>query len=755
MVDVDYYINMPQFLAENFRPIFVYTFQPSNVARTDGEYKYCFHIDGSVEYIVSGGATYKHHVWNYDGDSVKAKSWWNFCGFKILREITSFSLERRQVDDDHQLILLAPLCRYKGVAAWVADIVLDGRELERLNPVEGKFTRLMTNESDGLFVHTGLAGNFVGCSMATTDDVSLNISSRVPKLDLQLAQVRRIPSLKGEPTVAWEYHREKLGAQVPSMVSTAQPRVKHYQIVKVLDDYEPEAKPAIVAFMDPLLDGAFAPDLCQANDSRSIETRVNKVKDSTTLTPFVSKVIAEFVSLFCEGHEQQLKPVEISDVFERQSTPQQRRILAVADMTTTQDRKVDSFMKREAYQNVTDPRNISTINGVDKRDYSTFMYALAEYIKKFDWYAFGKSPLELARRVAEVCELSENGAGNTDFSRMDGRVGEVPRTLERQICMRLFHSDYHPELLELLRSQTGLRGRTRFGVTYESGDSRLSGSPETSAFNTLLSAFTAYLTFRRTKTNGRFFTPREAWVRLGVYGGDDGLTADFDAGIYTTSATMVGQVLTCEVIPRGRTGIKFLARLYGPEVWFGNCNSMCDLPRTMSKFHTTVTLPATVRDVDKLIDKTYALSLTDANTPLVGPYAKQVLKHKPKKFVFKNHGRKWQAEIDPDVQYPNVYGDWMMDVAKAALPEFSFGQFNDWINGDRTLDELMHCPQFTPPVEAKPAKGGITIVNGDVVAEEAIDDMDTSPPVKEAKAPPAARKRSRARKPKKDRVSRK
>jgi len=447
-------------------------------------------------------------------------------------------------------------------------------------------------------------------------------------------------------------------------------------------------------------------------------------------------------------------PVDIEEVFNRQNKPQQRRILNESDLLPHGDRKVASFVKREAYQKITDPRNISTINGCDKRDYSAFMYAFSEHMKEFEWYAFGKSPVELASRVSEICQNAVYGAGNTDFHRMDGSVGEVARSLEKALMMAMFRHEYHDELHELMRSQVSLTGRTRFGVTYQTLLSRLSGSPETSPFNTSLSAFTAFLNFRMTKCEGKYYTGEEAWQRLGVYGGDDGLTADADARIYAAAAKRVGQNLTCEMIPRGSVGVKFLARLYGPEVWFGDCNSMCDLPRTMSKFHTTVALPESIKAVDKLIDKAHALSLTDSNTPVVGPFVRAVLKHKPKKFVFKNYGRKWMPESDPHKQYPNAYAIWMDEVAAASLPEFSFGQFNDWINGDRSLNDLMQAPCFHPEVEVKPAKGDITILNGEVMNPPSPDDMDTSPPPEEKKAPPPTRIRSRARKAKKDRPSR-
>ena len=173
---------------------------------------------------------------------------------------------------------------------------------------------------------------------------------------------------------------------------------------------------------------------------------------------------------------------------------------------------------------MTDPRAISQIEGPVKLAYSQFIYALSDALKGFEWYAFGKTPRKIAERIAQLCFRAESHADNTDYSRQDGRVNEVVRLFERMLMLALFHPSFHVEMLKLMRSQTGLRARTTFGVKYDTGYARASGSPETSAFNTILNAFIAYLAFRMTRVDGRYLKPEEAWARLGIYGGDDSLT---------------------------------------------------------------------------------------------------------------------------------------------------------------------------------------------------------------------------------------
>jgi len=150
MVDVDHYVDMNEFLTDNFQPLLVYTFQPRRVAREKGEFSYTFNAKNEVEYRVSGGGFYSHPVWNYSGDSLKFAK--RFCGFAY--KLSVYQLERKQMDEDHQLLLLAPLVEFSGLSAFVADIFLAGETLKRLQVAIGRYTRMFVQRNDGLTVST-------------------------------------------------------------------------------------------------------------------------------------------------------------------------------------------------------------------------------------------------------------------------------------------------------------------------------------------------------------------------------------------------------------------------------------------------------------------------------------------------------------------------------------------------------------------------------------------------------------------------
>jgi hypothetical protein len=723
MVDVDYYVDMPRHLSRNFRPLVLYTFQPSKAAKSDGEYKYCFERDGTVRYTVSGGGEYRHKIWNWKGDSVSAER--NCCGIPLTYSV--FSIERRNVDEDHQLVLLTPLKKFKGLYALLAKFRAKALPLERVDPVDGDFVRLLANGPDGLVVSTSKVGSHLCAEVSVEVDEAIASAAKTTANRITHGTVRSKMIKEGEQNrnftgseILLEYHmRGGTRSERVDIMSAVRP----FQWVKNYQDYEPE-KPAMVAFMSPLYDGAFVPDNCRNNDERMVEERVVKLrKPSAKASPFLITAMKEFITLFVR-ETGTLTPVEEEVVYERQNKPSQRRILDEAQHGLVEG-KSKIFKKNEAYSTVTDPRAISQIEGKTKMEYSQFIYALADKLKQFEWYAFGKKPREIALRVAEICSGALSHLDSTDFSRQDGRVNEIARLFERMLMLAVFNPKFHMEMLRLMREQTGLRAKTTFGVRYDTGHARASGSPETSAFNTILNAFIAFLGFRMSRQNGGFMTADQAWERLGLYGGDDGATADQDRRAAEKAAAMMGQVLTCERTKRGNLGVSFLARHYGPDVWFDGlkpANSCCDIRRQLAKFHVTVKLGSNITPQMKLQEKAYAFFLSDRNTPILGPFVRKCLQIFPMSGdSYKNLLCVWNSTVNVEDHYPNEYEDWMIDLLYQQIPSFDIVGFHEWIDGadNETI--------FSPPILADPAdpepKQGLVVVDGDFIGKVASQEL--------------------------------
>jgi hypothetical protein len=694
LVDVDQYLDMPKMLSETNIPYLIYTFQPNRVARVRSNYAYTFNANDEVEFRVTGGAMYQHHVWNYSHDHLLAVT----TLFGIPYQASAYLVDRRSTDADHEIICLTPQGHWGLLSAWVT-YFLYGQRLQRLRVAFGEFLRLQVFETAGMFTSTGRVGAYHSSYITASSDDAIASIARASKYDLTSPQAAAFVDGDREAAAALvEYHRHKAGHK-PDVVYPVSQGVVRYQSNPAA--YDPDAKAGMVAFMGPLMHGAFVPDRTLANEQWSIDARVVKVQPPLlTATPLVARVMQEFVEQLIPVPGQ-LHPTDFEEVMERQARPTQRAILSRSEYINP-IRMISSFMKREAYQDVKPPRAISQINGADKRDYSLYIYAFERVVKNQPWYAFSRTPKDIAARVVEVLSRAQ-WAVNSDFSKFDGHGSNLMRELEKLALMRAFDPRYHQQLLELFEAQFNLNAVGAFGTQYETKFTRASGSPETSILNSLVNAFVAYLALRMSKRRGQFIDPKAAYQGLGIYGGDDGLTADVDPVVYKRAATSIGQDLTAEPIRRGFLGIKFLARMYSPDVWFGDDNSVCDLPRQLSKFHVTVALPPDVTPAQKLMEKARAYVLSDENTPILGPYVKKAIQlgsyvpaHAAAVQV-----RPWIAQFDKENQYPNEGANWMYDYAAHALPEFDVKRFTTWLADCKEVGDLLEPVCCTPPIDPK------------------------------------------------------
>jgi len=720
IVDVDMYLDMNYLLTNSFHTVLLNTFQPSVVAKSDGEYSFTFDEENCVTYTVSGGAVYKHPVWNYGIDVLMATSWnWWSCMF--THHI--YNVDRRRLDDHHQLVLLTPMKRMKSplisLGRWLGTPVLD--RLKVCVKLEGEcFLRLNISTKDGMKRSTGRPGTYLQALVSASDDDALAALARVGKThELTPATVKTVLKDVDQmtATILTEYHRVKLGATIDYVYPVADSVFKYQHDPP---SYQME-KSSLTPFMSPLMLGCYAPDKCKSNDEAAIRGRLLNVKPDPDLviTPKLLQHMDSFLAKLIPdegiGH-----PVDFEEVRDKQGKPTQRLILDRAGLVAalTCDSHIQSFQKAEAYEKPTDPRFISTIPGVNKYNYSRYTYAFTHILRATRWYAFGKKPKEIAQRVVEICDNARI-VMLTDLSRFDGRVSKILRMLEHMAMLRYFSPRYRAELNELLASQKNQRAITTYGVRYETGESRLSGSPETADFNSLDNAFMAFVALSEDGYDTDF-----AWRQLGIYGGDDGITPDVDSATYVRACASVGQVLEIDEVKRGETGVKFLAREYGPEVWHGAMDSMCDVKRQLSKLHTTVSLPPNITPMQKLSEKLYSYYLSDANTPIIGDMARVLVEHfkeyVPEKLgTLPGVGYYHSVGCELDQQYPNSdsASGWMMECVKKQLPFFDFEKFDGWLGTLKRLPEVATFlkPPLCDKLEVTHVVKETLVINGNVV----------------------------------------
>ncbi len=698
MLDVDYYVDMPEFLLQHGHavvPIVLFTFVPTTAGATRKEYSYAFYEESVMGMQVAGGAAYRHKLWNYGYDNITVAD--------RFRTVT-YRVERKTLSADHQLILLEPMY-YLGYIGGLFHSVVTSQSLNRLEVVDGDFARLDIQTAKGRERSTARIGTFCSVTIpAALDDalVELQACSSVP---LGNSTVRRHIELhvhddKERHLVSTaaiiSYLREIVPRPIPTVYPTTM-AVRRYKMVQYGETSD-NARPSLTAFMSPIIHEAYAPDVCPENEHVSIQHRVIDVATNCSITRDVAVYIREFINVV-GASSAHLVPVDIKTVQEKQARPSQKQILKRAENSGYISRVVNCFMKREAYAEYKDPRNITIFGPRVKMLYSQYMYAVSEWLKTKNWYAFGKAPLDVAARVADILVVAKAVLG-TDFSRMDGRVSAAVRAFEIALLIALFGDS--EELRELHNAQYNNRGFGKFGFVFEQHFSRGSGSLETSPLNSCLSAFIAFIALRLTG-----LSPEEAVSQLGIYGGDDGLTVNVPSHVYDRAAAMLGQVSTSEHFLRYEP-VKFLARIYGPDTWTGEPNSMCDIKRQLSKFHTTVNLPTTYTCKRKLVEKSYSFFLTDRNTPILGQFVSKVMDlAKKENYDFRSvHDAdgvptsvvsQWMSRFRPECQWRNDPQPWMEDVCARELPDFSREVFEEALNLAESLNDMLQFPLCQEP----------------------------------------------------------
>jgi len=692
IVDVDYYMNMPWFLGKNRKPVMLYTFCPDDVCGVYENYSFTINADSEVCVNVTGGASYKHKIWNYGVDILLAVS---TC-FGVPYSACLYNVDRRRLSVNRYLIFLAPI----GSWTWAAPLVsfcYDNR-LGYMNYVHGQFTRLDILSKGSHKRATGRVDTYSSALVDVQVDDAIASMARIhamplgiPTIQTLLIQDEDTPGSvsKMRASALVEYHRMKAPVK-PSIVYPTADSVRSYTPFN--SDYSSDEKPSMLPFMAPIIHGCFAPSQCKANDEFAVTERVIKLRNDTKPTPFEERLDDEFLG-FLIPERGVLVPCDIDEVYRRQDRPSQRVLLEEAAVTGDPNRLIKSFLKKEAYQDPKPPRVISTINPLDKLEYSQYTYPFADFISSAPWFAFKHVPIEIAEMIGDIAINSQNGV-NSDINRMDGSVNEYCREFEKKAMLRAFIRTHHNKICELLRSQYTQLGVTAFGVWYETFWSRLSGSPETGVFNTMLNARGAYGALRRTKVRGAYLTPKQCYDKLGLYGGDDGFTGNVDPKAYVASYAAMGFEVKAELIKRGEMGVKFLSRQYGPDIWTGDINSCCDLPRALSKFHATVGTSIKVTPIDKLIEKSRAYALTDWNTPVMGDLVRRVMSFagnvRPNPAIAADVP--YMSVFDREFQYPNEDPGWMCHYAEQSLPEFDVDRFNSFLRDVTNLDAMLSMP---------------------------------------------------------------
>lgn len=712
LVDVDHYIDMPNLLARFPGTYFVSTFQPTEAACSTGEFSFRFLPDNRVQYRVSGGAEYEHLVWDYRGDTLMVQ-----ISDLTTRSVVAYHVDRKKLNDHHVLIMLSVIGKFQTFSFVPSSLLIEGRPLERLEPVIGEHVVLDVMRPTGLFRSVAVVGQHSAVTVPKAAIDACHAAASIAKVPITSAMISSYLA-KGEdlgvelpigyaPVLA-SYIRAGM-AHDPPVVYPPENSMVPIRFGK--HDYD--APVPLAGFGSPLIGPCYGFASSYASDDRCISGRLEAFTQrpqSHVVPPRVASYMVEFAELLIPQPHCGF-PIALDEVYDHQDRPSQRHILDEAHVSGPSYKRLwRAFVKKETYVKPTDPRNISTATPQAKLAYSSFLYAFhAVVMNNVEWYAFNKTPLECANRVAKILANAAH-AVPSDASRFDGHVSWLARVLERIIMLRFFSPECHSELNERLDEQIGLPGWTSEGREYCSGYSRASGSPETSDLNSVLTAFIGYCAWRDTSVNGVRCSPKQAWDALGVYGGDDSLEGAVDPDALAKSAKIMGQDYKTIVVKRGSTGVEFLNRQFGPDVWHGDINSMANPSRLLSKLWVG---PANLREpLERFAERLSGYYRMDRNSPVIGEITRlghDLLGERTEGIL-----TPWAGKYSLDTNWPNEDSGWMTDLFNQFIPDFDWDRFHDWIwsvRYSRDPQMLLQAPLCTGvPDTTKPS---VTCVVGD------------------------------------------
>lgn len=321
--------------------------------------------------------------------------------------------------------------------------------------------------------------------------------------------------------------------------------------------------------MPDLLGTTVVADQSKVNEAECIRKRLQLLRVDG-YDENIPEFLLDFVTCMTDTVFSSLRPIPLEDFIEDLKPNVRSKYLITAQrIAYTYEHEYplpgqqnSSFIKTESYEEKKPPRNISAVATAHVLSYSSYTRAISAHLKNYPCYAFGSSPRVVASTVYNICvaaKLLGNPVIETDFSKFDGTQGSFCKAIEIDILDICFPNDekaraYHAEVINA-------SFRTRCGIHYKTDFTRLSGSADTSVFNTCINMYVNYLALRLTGYNHEMAI--DVVLKHGIFGGDDGLIMDVGQGpqLEKTMA-MLGMSIKSTRRNLHKDPVTFLGRVY-------------------------------------------------------------------------------------------------------------------------------------------------------------------------------------------------
>jgi hypothetical protein len=275
--------------------------------------------------------------------------------------------------------------------------------------------------------------------------------------------------------------------------------------------------------------------------------------------------------------------------------------------------RVDCFIKNETSVSGTDPRNISPRKPEFLATIGPYVSALEKLSHDCPYLVKGCNIDERDEKLSWLLDFP--CFIETDQSRLDMNMDQpIIADFEMQLWAYLYPPAEHPVFHEMIQLCLETTGMTPFGFIYHVMGTRISGDAHTSILNGLWCRFMQWLC--------NLTIPKREW--RSSHEGDDaimGVSRRYE--LQVAFNTLLMWCMGFGVKLERYTDLQlstFCGRRHVPTSI--GLVSMCDLRRTLAKFHTTQSgLPGR----RAILAKAFSYWSTDSRTPVIGPLCYSIL----------------------------------------------------------------------------------------------------------------------------------
>lgn len=620
MVDVDWYVAEWEFAEILFTgsPIAMYTYNLDSVYYTGSEGVNVLRGDQFTS-SCAGGAQYTHKLWNWNRDLVVFV---RPCGGVVFANVETIAMPGPKDNDYGRCVVaLIPICSVALDGQWLMQALLS-KEDQRIKHVSG------VKEAPGMFsLHNGRTYSlFVEpasfYSFPSQDWANLLAASKTHN-NLSVSTIQRFTGKEGEYALRRALSEIAICTNPVNYANLLGSRPRHFTLLYT--DLPDEAKLSGTIISKPVLDTAIMPAENEAADLSAVSGRSEEIRCADIPVP------ADFYAWSAEFRAHMVRavgpliPLNPNEILESMRGDKYKKMFAASEWPYVEGQRAylarNTFLKKETYGEIKAPRDIKVVPPEIVIALTAFIAPLSHKLSEVcPWYAFGRPPHEVAELVHAVCAGQET-VYTTDFSRFDGTQGEFLST-ECAKDLEAFYAacvEWLKTLAALEKAHINVIHKTRFKRAFTTLFQMLTGTAWTSNRNTIINARANFIALRASGVESD-----AAWTGLGLYGGDDGITAYPDYVKAELVMRQLGLRMKAKACHAGET-VDFLARIYLDP--FTHTRSHHDIARAMSKFHISATDIANSTIAEMRWRKAVSLWVTDSKTPVMGMIAKYVLTH--------------------------------------------------------------------------------------------------------------------------------